>query len=125
VLGVAGVQGNGQTELVYALTGLLPLQSGSIKLLGKVFHKPTPRQIIEQGVAHIPEDRQKHGLVLSFPVHDNLVLSTYYLNPFARGVNMQEKVIVDSGAKLTKHFDVRTPSVFVPVSNLSGGNQRK
>jgi simple sugar transport system ATP-binding protein len=125
VLGIAGVQGNGQTELVYALTGLLPLQSGSITLLGKVFHRPTPRQIIEQGVAHIPEDRQKHGLVLSFPVHDNLVLSTYYLKPFAQGVNMQEKVIVDSGARLTKQFDVRAPSVFVPVSNLSGGNQQK
>ncbi len=125
VLGIAGVQGNGQTELVYALTGMLPFQSGSITLLGKEFHHPTPRDIIEQGVAHIPEDRQRHGLVLSFPVHDNLVLSTYYLNPFAHGVNMQEKVIVDSGTKITKQFDVRTPSVFVPVSNLSGGNQQK
>jgi len=125
VLGIAGVQGNGQTELVYALTGLVPLQSGTITLLGHLLHHPTPRQVIENGVAHIPEDRQKHGLVLSFPIYDNLVLSTYYLAPYARGVNMQEKVIEDSGARIVKQFDVRTPSVFVPVSNLSGGNQQK
>lgn len=125
VLGVAGVQGNGQTELVYALTGLLPSLSGSILLVGKDIHKCTPRQIIEQGVAHVPEDRQKHGLVLSFPVLDNMVLCTYYQPPFAIGVNMQEKAIVDNGTELVKQFDVRTPSVFVPVSNLSGGNQQK
>ena len=125
VLGVAGVQGNGQTELVYALTGLLPSLSGSIRLMGKDIHKCTPRQIIEQGVAHVPEDRQKHGLVLSFPLLDNLVLCTYYLPPFAKGVNMQEKAIIENGNKLVKQFDVRTPSIFVPASNLSGGNQQK
>jgi len=125
VLGVAGVQGNGQTELVYALTGLLPSLSGSIRLMGKDIHKCTPRQIIEQGVAHVPEDRQKHGLVLSFPLLDNLVLCTYYQPPFAKGVNMQEKAIIENGTRLVKQFDVRTPSVFVPASNLSGGNQQK
>jgi general nucleoside transport system ATP-binding protein len=125
VLGVAGVQGNGQTELVYALTGLLPSLSGSIHLSGKDIHKSTPRQIIEQGVAHVPEDRQKHGLVLSFPLLDNMVLCTYYKPPFAKGVNMQEKLIVNNGIELVKQFDVRTPSVFVPASTLSGGNQQK
>ncbi len=125
VLGIAGVQGNGQTELVYALTGLLPSQSGTIRVLDKDIHRSAPRQIIEMGVAHIPEDRQKHGLVLQFPIYDNLVLCTYYLDPNAHGLNMQKNVIVDSAKGLVKQFDVRTPNVFVPVSNLSGGNQQK
>ncbi|MBI5298119.1 MAG: ABC transporter ATP-binding protein [Chloroflexi bacterium] len=125
VMGVAGVQGNGQTELVYALTGLLRSASGSILLSGKDIHKSTPRQIIEQGVAHVPEDRQKHGLVLSFPLLDNMVLCTYYQPPFAKGVNMQEKIIIQNGVELVKQFDVRTPSVFVAASTLSGGNQQK
>jgi general nucleoside transport system ATP-binding protein len=125
VLGIAGVQGNGQTELVYALTGLLPSQSGTIRLLDKDIQHSTPRQIIEMGVAHVPEDRQKHGLVLQFPIYDNLVLCTYYLDPNAHGVNMQSNIIVDSAQELVKQFDVRTPNVFVPVANLSGGNQQK
>lgn len=125
VMGIAGVQGNGQTELVYALTGLLRSNSGSIHLSGRDIHKATPRQIIEQGVAHVPEDRQKHGLVLSFPLLDNMVLCTYYQPPFAKGVNMQEKIIIQNGAELVKQFDVRTPSVFVAASTLSGGNQQK
>ncbi|HEY6074086.1 MAG TPA: ABC transporter ATP-binding protein [Anaerolineales bacterium] len=125
VLGIAGVQGNGQTELVYALTGLLPSVSGTIQLLGKNIHNSTPREILEQGVAHIPEDRQKHGLVLSFPLEDNLTLCTYYLPPFAKGVNLQDKVIEKNGEELVKQFDIRTPSIYVPASNLSGGNQQK
>jgi simple sugar transport system ATP-binding protein len=125
VLGIAGVQGNGQTELVYALTGLLPVVSGTVHLDGKDIHKARPREILEHGVAHIPEDRQKHGLVLSFPLYDNLVLNTYYLPPFARGINMNERAIMESGLKLIKQFDVRTPNAEVPASNLSGGNQQK
>jgi len=125
VLGIAGVQGNGQTELVYALTGLLPVTSGTVHMNGTDIHKDNPREILEHGVAHIPEDRQKHGLVLSFPLDDNLVLCTYYQPPYARGVNLQEKRIVENGIQLIKQYDVRTPSVFVPASNLSGGNQQK
>lgn len=125
VLGVAGVQGNGQTELVYALTGLFPLAGGEIRIVDQPLHRTSPRAILERGVAHIPEDRQRHGLILSFPVHDNLVLCTYYQKPFAHGVSLQQKVIVDNAEKLVKQFDVRTPNVFVPVSTLSGGNQQK
>lgn len=125
VLGVAGVQGNGQTELVYALTGLLPFESGEILLLGKVMHHPTPRQILERGVAHVPEDRQKHGLVMNFPVYDNFVLCNYYLPPFAKGISLQQRVIISNGDKLIKQFDVRTPGGQVAVSTLSGGNQQK
>ncbi len=125
VLGVAGVQGNGQTELVYALTGLLPIQAGEIDLLGKTVHHLTPRQVLERGIAHIPEDRQKHGLVLSFPIYDNLVLCNYYLPPFARGMQLQQRTIIENGEKLAKQYDIRTPSVYLSASSLSGGNQQK
>jgi len=125
VLGVAGVQGNGQTELVYALTGLLPIDSGEITLLGKPIHHNTPRQILESGVAHIPEDRQKHGLILSFPIHDNLMLCTYYKKPFARGVSLQQKAIFSNAEELVKQYDVRTPNIYVNAGTLSGGNQQK
>jgi simple sugar transport system ATP-binding protein len=125
VLGVAGVQGNGQTELVYALTGLAPVDSGEIRIVDKPVRHSSPRNILERGVAHIPEDRQKHGLILSFPVQDNLVLCTYYQPPFAKGLALQQKVILERANKLVEQFDVRTPNVFVPVSTLSGGNQQK
>lgn len=125
VLGLAGVQGNGQTELVYALTGLLPVEAGEAFLLGKPIHKANPRKILEYGVAHIPEDRQRHGLLLSFPIHDNMMLCTYYQSPFARGVALQQKTIFDNAEALVKQFDVRTPNIFVNASTLSGGNQQK
>jgi ABC-type uncharacterized transport system ATPase subunit len=120
VLGIAGVQGNGQTQLVYALTGLLPTVQGEIRILGEPLKRTTPRHILERGVAHIPEDRQRHGLILSFPIHDNLMLCTYYQPPFARGITLQEKMIFSNAEKLVDQFDVRTP-----VSSLSGGNQQK
>jgi len=125
VLGIAGVQGNGQTELVYALTGLSPLVSGEICIMDKPVHHTSPRNILERGVAHIPEDRQKHGLILTFPVQDNLVLCTYYQPPFAKGLALQQKIILETAEKLVEQYDVRTPNVFVPVSTLSGGNQQK
>ncbi len=125
VLGVAGVQGNGQTELVYALTGLAPVLSGEISIMGKPVRHSSPRNILERGVAHIPEDRQRHGLILPFPVHDNLVLCTYYQPPFTKGLDLQQKIIIETAEKLVNQFDVRTPNVFVPVFTLSGGNQQK
>jgi ABC-type uncharacterized transport system ATPase subunit len=125
VLGIAGVQGNGQTELVYALTGLSQPVTGEIRIMGKPVHHTSPRHILERDVAHIPEDRQKHGLILSFPIHDNLMLCTYYKPPFARGISLQEKTIFNNAQKLVEQFDVRTPSIFVPASSLSGGNQQK
>jgi simple sugar transport system ATP-binding protein len=125
VLGVAGVQGNGQTELVYALTGLSPVVSGEIRLLDEALHHASPRHILERGVAHIPEDRHHHGLLLAFPIHDNMVLCTYYQKPFAKGVVLQEKVILDNATQLVEQYDVRTPSIYVNASTLSGGNQQK
>ena len=125
VLGVAGVQGNGQTELVRALTGLAPVQEGKIELDGQDISKATPRMVTELGSAHIPEDRQKDGLVLSFPVADNLVLNTYYLPPFAKGVVLQQGDIVKNANQLIREFDIRTPGPMVKAGSLSGGNQQK
>ena len=109
VLGVAGVQGNGQTELVEALTGLRSSLNGEINLLGNDISKATPRQIKELGTGHIPEDRQADGLVLDFPIKDNMVLNTYYKSPFSKGLNLQEDKILENSEKLIKDYDVRTP----------------
>jgi ABC-type uncharacterized transport system ATPase subunit len=125
VLGIAGVQGNGQTELVEALTGLRAIEGGSVTILGQDTTRATPRAITEIGIAHVPEDRQQDGLVLTFPVADNLVLNTYYVPPFAKGVNLQHDEIERAAEERVELFDIRTPSIFVPASNLSGGNQQK
>jgi simple sugar transport system ATP-binding protein len=124
-LGIAGVQGNGQTELVRSLTGLLPAIDGTVLLSGQDITHSNPRQITELGTAHIPEDRQKDGLVLGLPISDNLVLNTYYLKPYSKGIWLDQKVIIETGENLVKSFDIRTPSVFTPASSLSGGNQQK
>jgi general nucleoside transport system ATP-binding protein len=125
VLGIAGVQGNGQTELVEVLTGLKKMRSGKVTFEGKDISNASPRQITEMGSAHVPEDRQADGLVLPFPVAENLVLCTYYLAPFSKGVNLQFEKILDNSEKLIKDFDIRTPSSLTPVGSLSGGNQQK
>jgi len=125
VLGVAGVQGNGQTQLVEALTGLRQIDGGVVSVLGQDTTHASPRQIMEIGTAHVPEDRQQDGLVLSFPVVDNLVLNTYYLPPFAKGISLKHDEIEKAGSKRVELFDIRTPSIFLPTSNLSGGNQQK
>jgi ABC-type uncharacterized transport system ATPase subunit len=125
VLGVAGVQGNGQTELVEALTGLRPATGGAVRILGQDVTNVKPRAVIELGVAHIPEDRQRDGLVLSFPIYDNLILQTYYLPPFAERAGLQFDQVYEYAERVSKEFDVRTPSIALPAQNLSGGNQQK
>jgi len=125
VLGVAGVQGNGQTELVEALTGLRPPLSGSVHLTGHDITRAHPRQITELGTAHVPEDRQRDGLVLSFPIYENLVLQTYYLSPNARGINIHWDDIHKEAHTLIKEYDIRTPSAETTAGSLSGGNQQK
>jgi simple sugar transport system ATP-binding protein len=125
IVGVAGVQGNGQTELVEALTGLRSPSSGSITLLGHDVTHASPRQLVDSGEAHIPEDRQKHGLVLSYAVADNLVLRTYKKAPFARGVQIVREAILRFAQRLAQEFDIRARSVRVPAGTLSGGNQQK
>src|SRR3984893_16968296 len=125
ILGIAGVQGNGQTELVEALSGLRTPVSGSIELLGRNVTRSRPRQLVDSGEAHIPEDRQKHGLVLSFPVSDNLVLRSYERPPFAHGFQIVRDAIFQFAQRLVKEFDIRARSVRLPASTLSGGNQQK
>jgi simple sugar transport system ATP-binding protein len=125
VLGIAGVQGNGQTELVEVVTGLRHPQSGSVRLVGQDVTRATPRQITELGAAHVPEDRQRDGLVLPYSVADNLALQTYYRPPFARGVVLQEAEIRKSAEARIAEFDIRTPSAGTPAGSLSGGNQQK
>jgi len=125
ILGVAGVQGNGQTELVEAITGMKHPESGSIHLLGKDISKASPRQITESGSAHVPEDRQRDGLVLPFPIYENLVLCTYYKQPFARGFVVDQEKVLDNAEALVKEFDIRTPNIATSAGSLSGGNQQK
>lgn len=125
ILGIAGVQGNGQTELVEALTGLRSIESGKISLSNKDLTGKTPRDFTETGLAHIPEDRQKHGLVLSYTIADNMILCDYYKPPFSiRGV-IQHTVLDENARKLIKEYDVRTPSPYISAGKLSGGNQQK
>ncbi len=125
ILGIAGVQGNGQTELAETLTGLRPASAGIIKIEGQVVPFESPRTLVEAGVSHIPEDRQKHGLVLPYSIADNLVLCTYYKPPFAKGLQREEEAVYENAEKLIKRFDVRTPGPLLPARNLSGGNQQK
>lgn len=125
VLGIAGVQGNGQTELAEALTGLRPVESGSMILGGEAVPFNDPRLLIEHGLAHIPEDRQRHGLVLPYTIVDNLVLCTYYKRPFARGIQRNPRAMEEQAQALIEEFDVRTPSPYEIAANLSGGNQQK
>ncbi|MCC7367944.1 MAG: ABC transporter ATP-binding protein [Chloroflexi bacterium] len=125
IVGIAGVEGNGQTELVEAIYGLRPTVSGSIRLLDADLTHAAPRQIAARGVSHIPEDRQKYGLVLAHPLADNLVLSRYNRAPFAHRLCRAFDAILRFAGRLVKEFDVRTPSVQARTSTLSGGNQQK
>ncbi|MCL4560091.1 MAG: ABC transporter ATP-binding protein, partial [Chloroflexi bacterium] len=110
VYGIAGVQGNGQTELIEAITGLKKAANGSIRLLGKETANHSPRALTRLGLAHIPEDRQKDGLVLAFPIDTNLILDTYFQRPFSDGWWIYPQAIRKHAEKLVKEFDVRAPS---------------
>jgi len=125
ILGVAGVQGNGQTELTEALTGLRRVAAGRVILKGADTTHVPPRQLVEAGASHVPEDRHKHGLVLAFPVRDNLVLCSYYQPPLAQGVRLNYAAIAARAADLVRQFDVRTPGIGTSAGSLSGGNQQK
>ncbi len=125
ILGVAGVQGNGQTELVEALTGLRPAANGQVLIVGQEVTFAAPRQVTELGVAHIPEDREEDGLVKSYPLVDNVILNTYYRPPFARGLVINDAETTRFAEAVVKEFDCRTPSVFATAGTLSGGNKQK
>jgi general nucleoside transport system ATP-binding protein len=125
ILGVAGVQGNGQTELCEALMGLRPTASGQVTLNGRDLTHATPRQRLRSGFAYVPEDRQEDGLIGDFSVADNMVLDVFDQPPFASGINLNLAAITSHAAERVTEFDVRTTSVDTPVGTLSGGNQQK
>jgi len=126
IIGVAGVQGNGQTELVEVITGLRHAESGQIRVGSQSMTNATPRQITEVGQScHVPEDRHAYGMVDSYSVADNLVLNTYYQPPYAHGITINQRAIHEQAQRLVKQFDVRTPTVDTAGGALSGGNQQK
>jgi general nucleoside transport system ATP-binding protein len=125
IVGIAGVDGNGQTELIEAITGLRKVKSGSIYLNGNDITNLPTRTITEMGVGHIPQDRHKHGLVLDFTIGENIVLQTYYKEPFSKSGILNYQKIYDKAKKLIQEYDVRTPSEITPARALSGGNQQK
>jgi len=128
VLGIAGVEGNGQSELVEVLTGLRRAQGGQVMLNGRMITNYTPRRIRESGTCHIPEDRHRRGLVLDFSVAQNMVLGIHYRTPFVRNMLLD---VINFGAirekshRLLQEFDIRPPDQDNPAGNLSGGNQQK
>jgi simple sugar transport system ATP-binding protein len=125
IFGIAGVAGNGQAELVEALTGLRRATGGRVTLLDNDVTNHSSRDLAERKMAYIPGDRQRYGLVLTYPIEDNLVLTEYHRAPFSRRGVINEKAIADRAADLIPRFDIRTPSGDVSASTLSGGNQQK
>ncbi len=125
ILAVAGVQGNGQTELAEALFGLLRPLAGEVKVGGRDLTQANPRDHAAAGVGYVPEDRQREGLVLNFSVSENLVLDIYNRAPFGRGLVYRPDVVRDNARKRVSEFDIRTSSVDAAASTLSGGNQQK
>jgi len=125
IVGVAGVQGNGQTELVGALTGLIDPVGGEVLLGDEDVTGASPRVMHSGGVAHVPEDRQRSGLVLDFDLAENLVLDSYYAAPYSTGIRMDWDHAHERAEELIEQYDIRTPSSTISAGSLSGGNQQK
>ena len=125
IVAIAGVSGNGQTQLVEAITGLRKVESGSIFLKGKDLTRASARQSIEAGISHVPEDRHRRGLVLEFDLAENMILGDHRHPPFTNHGVMDPKAIARITRERVEEYDVRTPSDKVLASTLSGGNQQK
>ncbi len=126
IVGLAGVDGNGQTELVEILTGLRKAESGEVTVLGKNLFNATPKQTFENGISSIPADRQKHGLVLEFSNEDNMILQHFEEEPYSHKGILNRKAIREHATELMEKFDVRPRGTEgAPSGNLSGGNQQK
>jgi ABC-type uncharacterized transport system ATPase subunit len=125
IVALAGVQGNGQTELVEAITGMRPPRSGSVRFDGRDVTGWAPDDLFRAGLAHVPEDRQRDGLIGSFAVSSNLVLNQIEERPFSRRLRIDRRAVRQHAEELVEQFDVRTASVQSAVSTLSGGNQQK
>ncbi|TWS95600.1 ABC transporter ATP-binding protein [Streptococcus sp. sy018] len=125
IIGIAGIDGNGQSELIQAITGLRKAKSGSIKIKGQEITKMTARQITELSVGHVPEDRHRDGLVLPMTLAENIALQTYYKEPLSKKGILDYKKINEYAKKLMAEFDVRGANELVPAKGFSGGNQQK
>jgi ABC-type uncharacterized transport system ATPase subunit len=125
IFGVAGVAGNGQDELVETITGLRKATGGRVTLAGRPITSVSPRELHQRGVGFVPADRHRFGLVLSFPLTDNIVLNDYHADPYSRGLVRDDEAIRSRALACVTEFDVRTPSTSVPAGTLSGGNQQK
>ncbi|MDN6640544.1 MAG: ATP-binding cassette domain-containing protein, partial [Tetragenococcus sp.] len=125
IVGIAGIDGNGQSELVQALTGLRKAESGTVQLNEADITNLRPRKITESGVGHVPEDRHKYGLILDMTIAENFVLQNYYLEPFSKNGVLDYASINKYARSLIEEFDVRTVNEVVPARSLSGGNQQK
>ena len=125
VLAIAGVQGNGQTELTEAIVGLQRHVTGSIRLGGEEVLGRTVAEALQAGIGYVPEDRSKDGLVKEFTIAENLVLDLYHREPYARGLSLDLKEIGENAVARVEEFDVRTTGTDVAAGMLSGGNQQK
>ena len=125
ILGIAGIDGNGQSELIEAITGLRKSKAGSISINGQDLTNKKPRAITESGVGHIPQDRHKHGLILDFSIGHNIALQTYYQDPISKNGIMNYSKVSELAQKVLTDFDVRTQGENTPARALSGGNQQK
>jgi simple sugar transport system ATP-binding protein len=125
ILGIAGVEGNGQRELVEALVGMRPARAGTVTIEGKDTTHWKPRQVNRAGVAHIPEDRERHGFVGAFSVADNLVLERFDEDPFASGIVRRFEAVRERATEFVERFDVRPRNIDNTVTSLSGGNKQK
>ncbi|MDS3232124.1 ABC transporter ATP-binding protein [Streptococcus pneumoniae] len=125
IVGIAGIDGNGQSELIQAITGLRKVESGSIELKGDSIVGLHPRQITELSIGHVPEDRHRDGLILEIMISENIALQTYYKEPHSKNGILNYSNITSYAKKLMEEFDVRAASELVPAAALSGGNQQK
>lgn len=125
ILAIAGVQGNGQTELCKTILGLQPLAGGSMKLANEDLSKLKVKTRLRRQLGYVPEDRSTDGMIASFSIAENMILDQYDRPPFATGINMHPRIVAENAEKLREEYDVRVTSTTDPISTLSGGNQQK
>jgi simple sugar transport system ATP-binding protein len=125
IVGIAGVDGNGQSELIDAITGLRKIERGKVHIAGKDLAHATARDVLDSGIGHIPEDRQRRGLVLQFSIAENIALHDFRKPPNARLGWLYPRRLIQKARTLIREFDVRGGRPETPASALSGGNQQK
>jgi general nucleoside transport system ATP-binding protein len=125
ILGIAGVEGNGQTELVEVISGLRQAASGKVTMLGRDILNQTPHAIRQAGLAHIPEDRLTNGLALNATIEENLIVDRYTQPGYSNGFSLDRRKINSLANALIGQYDIRTPGISLPVRSLSGGNMQK